>query len=373
MKNGTSHIAHVVWSFDIGGTENGIVNLINHHNSRFKSSVIALTTLGLSKDRVFKDGAGFYQMESRGGNDVRVIFRLAKLLRELKPDILHSRGWGTYFESAMAAKLSGVPLLVHGEHGTTYFDRRRRLWAYRWLRHVTSHYTVVSKNLGDMLQQKIGIDSGKISYLPNGVDTEKFKPQPERRNEARKELGLGPKDFVVGSVGRLVEVKGFDVLIGALKRARQYHKTVRGIIIGDGPERGKLERLVNADGRDKAVLLPGNRDNVHDLLPAFDVFVCSSHSEGTSNTILEAMASGLPVIATRVGGNPELIQESKNGKLVSANNFTEIASAIIDLKENDKMRSRLSKINFEHCKEKRSIKAMVGSYEELYCRLISMN
>jgi len=358
------HVVHIVWSFGIGGTENGIVNLINHSSDRIQHSVIALTELGASTLRIHAPDVYTAALSKVVGHDIGAIFRLAKRLKSLRPDIVHCRGWATYFESAIAAKMAGVPTLIHGEQGTTYFDKQRRVIAYRLLKHITSHYITVAEYLEKALYEIVLLKKSQVSYIPNGVDNQKFKPDDKVRLKVREELGLKPTDFVVGSVGRLAPVKGYDILVRAIAELQKKNSAIKAILVGDGPLMNDLSSLA-ADAAAQIHFM-GNSDRVHELYQALDLYVCSSHSEGMSNTILEALACGLPVAATAVGGNIELVRKNENGVLFPANDLTALVEVILRLEKNRALCLDMGKRACQIVQKEFSQQAMIDKYVNLY-------
>ena len=361
------HVAHLVWSFDIGGMENGIVNLINKSNPQTtRYSVIALTNLGLSKSRVQATNVSFFELGKGAGNDWGIIGHLARIFRRIKPDIVHTHGWPTYVEGLLGAFLGKVPVLIHGEHGTTFFEKRRRVLAYRILKKWTTHYTVVSSSLRRPLEDVIGIPSKKIISIPNGVDLERFNYKPLVRKKVRHKLGIDKDEFVVGSVGRLVPVKGFEVFVESIKELAACGERVRGLLVGQGTLYDKLRRLsVNGNGMASTMFL-GNRDDVDDILQAFDVYVSTSYSEGMSNTILEAMASRIPIIATAVGGTVELVRANSSGILIAPGDSKKLSRSLMYRANNPEERVWLGSGARTRCEMDFSLDSMINRYESLY-------
>jgi sugar transferase (PEP-CTERM/EpsH1 system associated) len=321
-------VVHVVDSLRIGGLENGVVNLVNQRWPGLRHAIVCLTTDGPLRARL---GAGIDVMTlgKRPGQDVRAFGRLVQTLRRLRPRIVHSRNWAA-FDAVLAARMSGVRLVVHGEHGRDIADpegrntRRNRL--RRILAPLVSRFVTVSNDLHRWMVEDVRVPAGKVVTICNGVDTSRFAPGDGAA--ARAALGLPADEVLVGTVGRLDPVKDQLGLVAAFELVHQRHPRSALAIAGDGPCRADLVARVSALGLDSRVHLLGERADVPTVLRALDVFVLPSIAEGISNTILEAMATGLPVVATRVGGNPELVEDGITGTLVPRQQPRALASAI---------------------------------------------
>lgn len=329
-------IAHVVYHFGTGGMENGMVNLFNHlPPERFRHAVISLAGYGDFRRRITAQEVAFHDLGKRPGHDYSWMPRLYRLLGELKPAILHTRNLNALEAQFVGAAL-GVPGRVHGEHGRDMSDLTGGNWKYNLLRRaarrMVHRYIAVSRDLEDWLQRAVHVPARRISQIYNGVDQERFHP---RGTEPRPEPG--PDGFfdgatcVIGSVGRMAAVKDYPTLAKAfvrLCRRTEDPSGLRLVIVGDGPARADCQALVDAAGLTRQALFPGDCGDTPVWLRAMDVFVLPSLGEGISNTILEAMATGLPIVATRVGGTPELVQEGIHGSLWSPGDMDALASLL---------------------------------------------
>lgn len=315
MNDKKRHVAHVIYRFDTGGLENGLVNLINRlPENEYWHSVI--THKGVNPEfakRVKVENVKYYDLNKREGNDLGLHWRLNQLLKQLKPDVLHTRNLGT-LEGQLVGWWRKVPLRVHGEHGwgvndlggvNPKFQRIRRFF-----RPFVHHYIALSTEAKDYLLNKIGVVASRVSHICNGVDTQRFaNPQPLQA--PFPETLLEPDCLVFGTVGRLAEVKNQAYLIDAFVALLQQFPAKRSqlalMLVGDGATRALLEAKVRDASIEDRVWFAGDRADIPALMQSMDVFVLPSLAEGISNTILEAMAAGLPVLATHVGGNPDLI------------------------------------------------------------------
>ena len=375
--NEQSLIAHVVFRLGVGGMENGLVNLVNRlPKDRFRHAIICLTTSGRFAQRIDVDRCSVHELNKQEGKDPAVYFRLWKLLRDLRPDALHTRNLGT-IDLAPLGRLAGVPVCVHGEHGWDAADPQGQSAKYRRLRRFCdrfiTRYVAVSRDIAEWLSQLTKDSARRVTQIYNGVDTNRFSPKgpkaelPFRKNE--------DDPLVIGAVGRLDPIKNFDILIAAvdevLKEQPALRSTLRLAIIGDGQMAESLGRQIQELGLDTITWLPGERDDIPELLRAMDIFVLPSRNEGISNTILEAMASGLPVVATNVGGNPELIDANDSGTLIRPNDAAELASAIRDYANDSSLRDRHGTAARKRVETMFSLDSMVRSYAELYDQLLS--
>ena len=357
------HIHHVLLSLQPGGLENGVVNVVNRLDpEKFRSSVCCLRTTGEFAKRIIRSDASVHEMRSSGGNDWRLPFKLARLFARTKTDIVHTRNAESFYYGFLGAKLARVPTLIHSEHGRTFNDRELRYRLQRLFSLGTDAIFSVSAQLRQDLIAKVGIDPSRIDILYNGVDLSKFGAIDSQA--IRRSISAMPEDFVIGSVGRLVAVKNYDLLIRAL--ARIGHPRAIVVLVGEGPERNRLEATAAAYGVSDRVRFLGHRNDVHELLAAMDVFVLPSISEGMSNTLLEAMASRLPVVASNVGGNPEIIRDGLDGFLFESNDEGALTAKLRELINSETQRMRLARCARIRIEDKFSIDVMIARYEKLY-------
>jgi sugar transferase (PEP-CTERM/EpsH1 system associated) len=328
----TTHIVHVVHRFDTGGMENGMVNLFNTLSpERYRHTVVALTDYSDFRHRITAQPVEFHALHRAPGHGLGWAVRLWKLLRRLKPDLVHTRNLAA-LEAQFVAAAAGVRATVHGEHGRDVFDLYGQNWKYNLLRRAArpfvSNYIAVSQDLETWLRTTIGVMPSRLHQIYNGVDSTKFRP----RVGARPEFAH-PESIVFGSVGRMVAVKDYPLLTRAfiqlVRQQPERSERARLVIVGEGPAREACLKLLQQSGFAHLAWLPGERHDVADIMQALDVFVLPSRNEGISNTILEAQASGLPVIATAVGGNIELVADGVSGTLVRPGDVADMAQALL--------------------------------------------
>lgn len=376
-SDGRPLIAHVVYRFDVGGLENGVVNLLNRlPPERFRHAVVALTDVTDFRQRVQRNEVQFFALHKPPGHGVKVFPQLYRLFRRLAPSIVHTRNLAA-LEAAIPAWFARVPVRIHGEHGRDVRDldgtNRRYRMVRRAHRPFVNHYVAVSADLERSLVQGTGVDPQDVTHIVNGVDTERFRP-----SAATKRLAGNPFDdpalCVIGTVGRLQPVKHQALLarafVQALERAPQLRPRLRLVIVGEGPLRQEIERILARAGLAGLAWLPGARNDIPDVLRALDVFVLPSLAEGISNTILEAMATGLPVIATRVGGNAELLEDGRSGALVAPDDVDALADAMLHYA--DPAIARTAGIAGRQRAERLySLDTMVAGYARVYEQLLA--
>jgi sugar transferase (PEP-CTERM/EpsH1 system associated) len=368
-------IVHVVYSFSVGGLENVIVQLINRLPAeRFEHVVLSLTTISDFKHRITQPGVRFIELHKPPGHAVRLYPRIYKLLRELKPDVVHSCNLAA-LEITPLAWLARVPLRIHAEHGWDAHDPKGQNPRYRRLRKFykpfVSHYVAVSKDLDDYLAQAIGVPARRRSLIANGVDTHAFAPPPHGMAPAVPGCPFVPGEhWMIGTVGRLQTVKNQPLLARAFVKLMETHPEaashLRLVVVGAGPLRAEVEATLARAHVQHLAWLAGARDDVADILRMLGCFVLPSQAEGTSCTLQEAMASGLPVVATAVGGTPEVVEDGITGLLVPSDDANAMAQALWSL-YTDSVRARLfSQSARRQALKKFGMDAMVQSYERLF-------
>ena len=316
-------VAHVLHRFDTGGLENGVVNLINRMPAeRFRHAVIALTEITEFSRRIERNDVQLIALNKPPGQGLWMFPRMRSLLRDLQPAIVHTRNLGA-LEMAAPAAWAGVPVRIHGEHGWDINDPDGRSRKFRLTRRLyrpfVHHYVALSRHLERYLVDHIGVAPQRVAQLYNGVDAQRFQPRgAERRPIAGSPFAL-PELWLVGTVGRLSPIKDQVMLarafVRALALAPEARQRLRLVIVGDGPLRAEVEQVLVDAGVGDLAWFAGDRKDVPDVMRGLDAFALPSLAEGISNTILEAMASALPVVATQVGGNAELLADGVTGRL----------------------------------------------------------
>lgn len=367
-------VAHVVYRFDTGGLENGLVNLINHLPAgAWRHVVIALTEVTDFRQRVRRDDVQFIALHKPPGHAIALYPRLYRLFRSLRPDIVHTRNLAA-LECVLPAWAAGVPVRVHGEHGRDVEDLDGRSRKYQWLRRAyrpwVSHYIALSADLAAYLRDKVHVPDRRLSQIYNGVDTERFHPASGARPQPEGCPFRPDVHWLVGTVGRMQTVKDQPTLARAFVRALQQAPTLRErlrlVMVGGGPLRETVQAIVDEAGVANLCWLPGERADVADVMRAMSCFVLPSLAEGISNTILEAMATGLPVLATRVGGNAELVSHGRTGLLVPPADAEAMAQALLKLAQDPAAAAAMGRAGRADVEGQFSLQAMVANYQAVY-------
>lgn len=363
-------ILHVVDSLGQGGLENGLVNLIQRLDpNRFENVVYAIRGLGFNADRLPRDRVRVICLGKKEAESRIQISALARGIRDVKPDIVHSRNWAA-IEAVIAGRWVRSCAVLHSEHGlernTFAHEPLRRIWFRRLAFELADQVLSVSHQLKDLHAQRTGFPARKIAVIHNGVDGRRFYPETATRIRVRAELGVSEGEFCIGAVGSLSPVKDHMTLLEAAANIDETCKDWRLFIIGEGPERQKLEAFVDDRRLKTHVSFLGSSDRVPDLLMALDVYVLSSVTEGISNSLLEAMATGVPVLVSATGGNPEVVIDGSSGLLFPVGNFRQLAKQLLLLRAQRELRVGLGQNALRRVREDFSIDSMVQKYDQLY-------
>jgi len=368
-------VMHLVYSFDVGGLENGVVNLINRMPA-FRHAVVALTTCSPAFcQRITRPDVDFISLHKPPGHGIKLYPRLYRLFRQHRPAVVHTRNLAA-LECVVPAWMAGVPARVHGEHGWDTSDPGGTQRKYQLLRRAYSpfvhRYVALSGQIESYLTDRVGVAAQRVERICNGVDTLRFRPAPTRQALSGSPFGEGDV-VIVGTVGRLQTVKDQLNLVRAVAIARGQDgagERLRLLIAGDGPQRAEVEAEVAATGIGDITWLAGARSDVPEVMRALDIFALPSQTEGISNTILEAMASGLPVVATEVGGNPELVVAEETGALVPASNPMAMADRLMCYASDAALRHRHGAAGRKRVEAAFSLDGMVARYTRLYQSLL---
>jgi sugar transferase (PEP-CTERM/EpsH1 system associated) len=355
-----------------------LVNLINRTPSeRFRHAILCLTESGSFEQRLDpRKKVPVIALHGRPGHHFGEYLKVWKALKLLRPAVVHTRNLSALEAQIPAFFLRGVKR-AHGVHGRDVFDLEGKNRKYNLLRKsirpLVGKYTTVSRDLRKWLIEAIGVSPDKVVQIYNGVDQDRFHP-------GERQPGLAPAGFlddkcmVIGTVGRLAAVKDQATLVRAFALLRKQASAetaqrLRLVLVGDGPSRGELEKLVAELELGEQAWLAGDREDIPEMLRLFDLFVLPSLGEGISNTILEAMATGLPVVATRVGGNPELVGDDKNGRLVQPGDPDALARLLREMVETPELRRDMGAAGLErvrrHFDWNRTVERYLAVYDEL--------
>ena len=370
-------IAHVIHHLVIGGLENGLVNLINGLPAdAFRHAIICIEGDSDFRDRLQRPDVEIIPLHRSNIGVMQLRRELYRTFKTRQPAIVHSRNMSG-LDAILPARLAGVPVRIHGEHGWDVNDLAGTHWKPALLRRLhaplVSHYITVSEHLKTYLQQRVGVAAGRITPIVNGVDTEHFQPATSAPDLFPAGF-LPPQALVIGTVGRLQPVKDQATLVRAFAALRDsspgLHNRLRLVMVGDGPMRAQLQTLIDELQLADSTWLPGARDDVPEVLQAMDLFVLPSLAEGISNTILEAMATGLPVLASQVGGNPELVRHGQTGALFAPGDVLTLADLIRNYTNDPALLAQHADRARAVAVSEYSLQAMVNRYQQVYERLL---
>jgi sugar transferase (PEP-CTERM/EpsH1 system associated) len=307
-------------------------------------------------------------------------YEIFRMCRRMRPALVHTRNQSG-LDALLPARLAGVSRSIHGEHGWDVDNLSGRKWKPALLRRIHSplvcRYVVVSQDLKEFLVNRIGIDPSRIVQIYNGVDTNRFSPA------TAKPIGVLPPELRsdglvrIGTVGRLQAVKDQQTLLRAfaqlLSSDPAMRDRVRLLIVGDGPLLHPLRMLAESLGIAAFTWFSGAVENVPDLLATFDVFVLPSLNEGVSNTLLEAMACGIPIAATAVGGSKEIVQDEACGRLFRPGDVATLGRILSEYVEDVARRQTHGRAARQVAVERFSLSEMLRSYEATYDVLLRGN
>lgn len=341
MSAATHHVVHLVYRLAVGGMENVVAQLVQHlPREGFRHTVIALSSVDPAFARRL-DGArvDFIALDKPPGQPFRLYPQVYRLLRRLRPDVVHSCNLAA-LEFLPVAWLARVPVRIHVEHGMDSREINGKASRYRLLRRMyrpfVTRYVAVSTDQARQCAE-FGAAPQRVHLIPNGVDTRQFRP---RRSTDALPSGFPfrrGQDWVIGTVGRQVEIKNplllVDAFVALVRSAAPGTERLRLALVGDGPLQLQIAERVRSAGLADRVWLPGVRADIADILRSFDCFVLPSLSEATSCALQEAMATGLAVVATDVGGNADVLEHGRCGSLVASGDVNALAAQLLRLSQ----------------------------------------
>lgn len=370
-----------MYRFDTGGLENGVVNLINHMPAdAYRHEILALTEVTDFRDRIHRSDVGFHSLHKPPGHGLWQYGKLYRLFRQLRPAIVHSRNLAA-LEVQVPAWAAGVPVRIHGEHGRDVEDLDGSNITYQRVRRLykpfVHHYVALSRDLDTYLVDKVNVPQERITQAYNGVDTESFYLAANGPFSIAGCPFDPEQHWLVGTVGRMQAVKDQVMLarafVLALLQAPELKSRMRLIMVGEGPLREQAQGVLNTAGLGHLAWLPGARNDVADIMRGLHAFALPSLAEGISNTILEAMASSLPVIATAVGGNADLVVHGQTGYIVPAADPQAMADQLISLASNPGVARSLGQAGRLRVLNSFSMQAMVSTYQGVYDQQLARN
>lgn len=327
------HVAHVVLALDVGGLERNVINQVREGRKLGQRvSILCLDQPGELAGKAREYGATVIALGRKQGLHPGMILQAKRVLADWRPDVVHTHQLVTLLYAGIAAKWLRVPAVIHTEHGREkYTSRLRTRLLGRIAGRCCDRFFCLTAEMAGRVQGARIVPERKLGLIENGIDLDAFSAELYDGPRLRMELGIPPAAPVIGTVGRLTEIKRQDVLIRAFAQVQKRFELARLLLVGDGPRRPELEALVREMHLEGSVHFVGYQPHSGPYLKAMDVFALTSRSEGMPQAVLEAAAMGLPVIGSRVGGIPEVVEEGRTGLLFEVGNHTELAECICDL------------------------------------------
>lgn len=351
-------VCHVSLTLKTGGLERLLADIARHSDGeRCQPEFLALSEVGRFADVIRETGCAVHTLRPAGR--IGQLRQMVRLFSSGHFDVVHTHNTYPHIHGSIAARLARVPIVVNTRHGQRAGHGWKSRTQFRWASHLVDRVIAVSDDAAALCVQADGLAKKKVCRIWNGIDIDDFQ-------------FCGPAQTPTAiSVARLSAEKDFPTLLRAMSLAVQQIPDLQLILVGDGPERNKLEQLVQELRLDHHVRLLGERTDVPLLLAQAGFFVTSSLTEGISLTLLEAMAVGLPVIATAVGGNSEIVDPPHTGRLVSAGDPAGLAAAMVDLCRQPQQWSGMGRAGRDRVEEHFEVRRMVTDYEQLYRDLLS--
>jgi len=390
-------VIHIITRLDMGGSaQNTLLTALNHDPQRYGVCLIKGSSLEsamtkaetkLVEDQLEtakKQGIEIIDVPSLVRrispiNDVRALVALFRHIRKIEPHIVHTHTSKAGILGRLAAWLARIPTIIHTPHGHVFYGHFGRLLSRIFLQmekllgRITHHHIALTPEEGnDYLN--LGVAKSKnISVIHSGVDLNCFKRSATESNPKRNELGIPPDSLVVGYVGWLIPIKGVTYLVNAMAEVVHRHPNSLLVLVGKGDEKGeeeiKLKEQVENLGLADNVRFLGWRSDVDEIMGCFDIFVLPSLNEGMGRVLVEAMSAGLPIVASSVGGIPDLVKHEENGLLVPPADAGALERAISDLLSDKPRRKRMGETGKRMCRPY-SVEAMVEKIDNLYSRLL---
>lgn len=371
-------VTHVVLSLECGGLERIVLDLARSGKALGQQvAVICLERRGALAVEVEATGATVLCLNKPPGRSLETVDRVRSALRQLRPDVVHTHQIGALYYTGPAAKAEAIPLVVHTEHTNqvaryrafTKKLRARLLW---WLAgRRSARFFCVSPDIAAAVHSYGFLPKHKLHVVPNGINTTQFRRHDHDRTPVLEEMGIPPNASVIGTVGRLNEIKCQDLLIRSFFRVHRDIPDAHLLLVGDGPMWAELQALTEALGLTDCIHFAGYQAEPERFLKAMDVFVLTSRTEGLPLAILEAWAAGLPVIATRVGGIPRLIDDGQTGILIDSGDVAGLTSALHEVLTNSEEAHRIGEAGRQRAETDFDTRRMAGDYQRHYLQLLA--
>ncbi|MDP2898509.1 MAG: glycosyltransferase [bacterium] len=374
-------VLHIINSLDIGGNERFLLQLLEHLPRETFSQEVCVPDRGKDATRDLEAacqrlGTPIKVLRVGGNWDVSVLPRLIRVILRGHFDVVHTHLIYSQVYGRLAAAAARTRCIVSSEQNVYDFKARPPFsWVERRLSRWTDRVIACSNKVREHLIEKVGVNPLRVVVVPNGVDTDVFFPIKKRTRlyrsveNVRKQLGIEEGDTVIGTVGHMTRQKGYDVLVAAIPRILRKHPRAKFVFVGRGLLRGRIEKQARALGVEQRSRFAGIRPDISVVLNCFDVFVLPSLWEGFGTAIIEAMACGVPVVASRVGGIPEIVEDGMNGLLVPPGRPGPLAEAVILMLDQPSMRREIARVGRTSVTERFSVRKMAQTVGKVYLQL----
>ena len=365
-----ARLLHIFPTFGPGGTELRMASILNGLGEAFTHTIVPLNGQQGAAERLDPNVAVEFLRAPAGRGGLLYPMALRRIVLSARPDLLVTYNWGA-IDAVLGCMVAPPCSMVHNECGfgpdeaSTF--KQRRIWTRRIALQRVFCTIVVSRMLHEVARTRFGLTEGKLRFIQTGVDTARFTPA--RNQELRRQWGADDETVVFGFAGGLRGEKNLHLLLKAFREASLPNDVL--VLIGDGPDRGELEQLAVNLGIGDRVLFQGHASDISRMMPAFDVFVMSSRTEQTPNALLEAMACGLPVIATNVGDCAALVGASGAPFIVDSDDHAAYAGALQRLAESPDLRRALGADNRTRAVAEFSKDRMIQEYGDVYLSAIA--
>lgn len=367
-------LLHIVDSLEFGGLERVVTDLaIEQKRNHHEVAVFSLQdTTGFAPE-LERAGVDVVIGRKRGTADLRMLRALRRQVRERRIELIHAHNFVPNYHAAAATwAMWRKPVIVGTCHDMgTRLANARLLKLYRWSLRHTAGLAMVGGQVHDRFVGAGFVSAEKAVTVLNGIPHERFRWSDERRTRARSALGVSADTLLIGAVGRLVGLKNHRLLIEQMPSLLAVHPKAQLVLIGGGPLEAELSALIGSLGLIDSVRLLGQRTDVADLTVGFDVFAMPSLTEGLSIALLEACATRLAIVATRVGGNPEIIRDGQTGLLVPPADGPALLEALLRLLSDARLRQQLGEAASVWVGEHASVQILARSYEAFYRRFLA--
>jgi glycosyltransferase involved in cell wall biosynthesis len=364
-------ILQVIDGLNIGGAEVLLVDLVRSLREAGHAVQVAYSTPGPMAARLTEMGVPLTRLPRLARVDLFLLFRLMRLMRREKPDIVHTHLFKSDLHGRLAARWTGVPVVISTAHNNDAWAKRAPLgWLYGRTARLADRIIAVSEEVREYQSKYTFVPSDKIVTIDNGVDLRRFDGQEAAGHAVRAEFGIASDTPLVGIIGRLTEQKDHATFLRAAGHIRAALPKTRFLVVGDGPLRENLIEQARSFGLDGAVIFAGLRNDIPAVMAALDVLVFSSRWEGLPVTLLEGMAAARPVVSTAVGGVPGVVGDGESALLVPPGMASVLADAIVRVLRDPALAHKLSVAARKRVREKYSLDSMLkrtlALYEELW-------